>query len=1183
MVTVSGPGKVIFDVAPTKNVAFSSLPTSGGTKFFVGMAAVDQPTLLFRRSTFVSDPADNVDVFIGPRSLLSYIAATPISSGAANEKGFIVFDPSNSGSGSTDLTIQDLGAFIVYGHLLTATGGLNNPNFLLTDIDLSTPAGLQAGFSLANASGVNTPAPLQIINQNKHLGPYLSDPFCEDNFNGALQSGFILGPNSTLSLGASTYLDYIGTATNTVPIVNTPFDNLQEWVQDVIICMKICSAQALIKERNPSAFIVDGFNDPSALPATINLTSQSAIYFRSGVSCNGDVTPTFTVDPDTLTDGAGNIIFDIEAPLEIVGDSQDNTGLSVLSIQVTPTGCPITVEATPQNPIFPEPTFARDDEGNYLGYNRACWFVNARVNVHKTSIIHTDYLHHVYERNNLGFPNINSEPTYIGGESFKLCMPDTQPRPTIALYNSMLRVQKNIGSTGVDWRIPNDPFDLTGNYSTFRFYYNGRAIDNAYGRVMVLGTNYGSLSACGQLIDNNSHLDVFQDVVENAPHTLVLSLDVNANTSCIVEGINTDITGQDDVHSIFLNNASNISIGGNVPDNELISTPSLLINGDFFAFETAGGLWAYPEASGTTGQGGMFVDRNGTVSITDLRRASFGMMVTRIGNGIIDLPRDQVYFESKVGTTKWNIDLRIPADRILIPQGVYLSDFTMDWGAVTKDYTSTNSFVPYEPKMTPLPCQCPPVTDANLRSLPNVQGMVDQFQIKRSRIGDQMHLQVEQGGYIRELVFLPGRNAGEAPVGFLVVQDDAFVGLGTAHRNNDSLYASIKLGINGVTLCPNGNGTIQLNENILIDNVCHIVSGTSFGVNGPQTLTIHAETDKEFRIKSTGILDLMQFDTPNKILQFAGNVQVVCEPGAQIMLGGGSIVFTDNATFTLQRVLDTALLAGTQPKDLDDIRVKMFGSGTILMNEDAQMYVLSDQFFGIETDPQCANITTFTWVLNDSAGIHIGTADQPGGAFQIGNTKCIANNSVSVDFIIDGPNALFEINSEGFLGFGVGMADKSSQIPNEWLVNCLSNAHSISVEVRQGNFVHNRIFTGDDSNASLFAIGPVDALSSNFSLLPTRILGGGNFALLTNCTDGVCNETLDNRTTELDNNTSPDVRMMIERAQEMINQAMKIDGRGTAAESNNAFTAAQRCTYFTLECLRERRQHAQECGRKNYS
>jgi hypothetical protein len=1123
LVTVSGQGSVIFDIQGDRAVSFTCCsPHSGGTKVFIAMDdAPNNPTVLFRRRGGPSAPESmhDVNVEIGCNSCLGFIAEDPVGIGNV-ETAQLQFEPANTGTGCFFLRLGENSCLIVSGRQVSDLAS----EILLSDISLNVPAGGTANFIINNPSaGAGVPAPLQVVNNNKLLTNYVSDPFCNGSFLvTGTQYGFIIGPNGTLTTNNITYLDYIGTSTNDCFIcIPQIFANLQPDIQEMLEDGDLASVADFLKTRNPSALIIDGLVDSlgqtqaGSQPAQFIMNGSSAIYFTAGTDQFGFTTTSFTIDPLHRTKGFGNIVFDVEAPLEIIGDPDGDNALNVLSLQVTKTGCPIFVESDPANNQFPQRTFARDANDEYLQYNLGAWLINSRINFHDACLLHTDENHHIFERDNLGRPDLASEPTYIGGETWRLCNPVGRPRPAMAFYDSFIRFNTDAGFTGVDLLFPNDVTN-TNNLSTIRFYGNGRCIDNAYGRYVILGTNEGGFSCGGFIINFDTHLDVLQEVAQPTPGDQLVTLDVGSNNTCITEGINCDIDDQFSVQSFWLGNNSNISIGTNgdvgtdINGNtfQITTTSTLLIDGDFFSFETHGGSLALPETSGTTGEGGIFVDKGGVFTINPLRRASISAMVTKSHDGVIDLPKRQVFFDHRIGIAHWKVNLNDPNARVLIGPDQNLADFTMDWGDVKKEYCICGGgFVPYEPPNTPFPCECPPVTNDNLQALPVVQGQVEQFQIKRSRIGDQMHLLVD-GGFIRETVWLTGFNTAEAPVGFIVVQNDGRVGLGTNHTTIDSLQASIMMGINGVQVCANGTGVVEVNEDITINNVCHILTGTAFGINGPQTLEFHSHDQREIRVKGTGLLDLTGFDNSNKILKFGGQLQLVLEPGARIVFGGGLFVFADQALLSGERVLDTALVAGTDPSDLDPIRVKLIGSGEIRFQNRANWLIPNDTFFGIETDISCTDITDLTVVLNDQAQLLIGDEAENGGVLQVGNTFQSPDASISFNVILNGVETVFGIGEQGFLGFGVGMVNRASPIPNQWTVGCLAGVNNVGINLIQGIFRHNQIVTGDDPRASLFAIGPATSYSFQFAfpiqpLGSTAILGGGNLVMLSNCLDPV--------------------------------------------------------------------------------
>src|SRR5690606_25567916 len=74
-------------------------------------------------------------------------------------------------------------------------------------------------------------------------------------------------------------------------------------------------------------------------------------------------------------------------------------------------------------------------------------------------------------------------------------------------------------------------------------------------------------------------------------------------------------------------------------------------------------------------------------------------------------------------------------------------------------------------------------------------------------------------------------------------------------------------------------------------------------------------------------------------------------------------------------------------------------------------------------------------------------------------------------------------------------------VPNENIVNTLFNVDSITFNFLQGRFEHDRIFSGDDPRASLFAINGDESIFYNMILDSTaaisdfNLAGGGNMIL----------------------------------------------------------------------------------------
>jgi hypothetical protein len=141
-----------------------------------------------------------------------------------------------------------------------------------------------------------------------------------------------------------------------------------------------------------------------------------------------------------------------------------------------------------------------------------------------------------------------------------------------------------------------------------------------------------------------------------------------------------------------------------------------------------------------------------------------------------------------------------------------------------------------------------------------------------------------------------------------------------------------------------------------------------------------------------------------------------------------------------------------------------------------------------------------------------------GGVLQIGNVddqnvvlRKEQAHSVSFTLTLDGDNADFFIGSEGFMGLGVGIeridgVDPATGeiVPNEDIVNTLFDVNTITFNFFNGRFEHDRIFRGDDPNASLFAINGDQSIIYNVIFTNPNtpepmanfvLAGGGNMIL----------------------------------------------------------------------------------------
>lgn len=1162
LIAVQGRGQVIFNLGGGQKVILtgnSAVPNGGAVQMYRQLDTTAFNLFadieFVRNSKFV-DPNPNLDVevVIEKGSILSYLGYTAQPNAPASENAPIIFNTTNTGSGRMILTIGQLGAVIVRGRLLNnVTPPVDfNQQYTLSDIDPGTPAGFDAMFNIVNNNGPSTSGSLLVQNYNNTLGEFIWDPWCNldvrsnppfGNFNG-VQWGFILGSYATLNVNDSSYLDYVSLTGTQCPVVPS-----------------LADASSRVKPRNPSAFFTDGQPDSAFNAPQINIGQPAAIFFRSGVDNNGNIRSLsdpnpFTIDPANRTPGAGFPVFDIEGPLNITGQNtptQEFSGIELLSLEVDPTGGSLFVGDG--QTIFPLRTFATTNIIDlcatvtttpvYLSYNNASFLNNGRVNLQSASIIHTDQNHHVFEDN-----DVSSEPAYIGGETWLLqsCV-GCIAKPKWAFYNSRFDIQMSVALTGVDLLVPNGSDYATpcgSNLSQFAFYQNGKAIDHGNGRNMILGTVIGSTGcdSCCSSLDKDAQLDVMQDQACANPGSQELQLINAVNDDTIVQGITGDISQQYSIQTIYLGNNSNISVGTQGTTGTTMSVtvtaqstfplttfPILTIDGNFFSFETRGGENGLPDTSNVTGQGGIFVDTNGTFQIGSLvcgYRTNIGTMVTKSSNGVINLPSNRVFFDPTVGIATWNLDLNNPNQWVIVPNGTEYEEYNLNWMFTIKDY---NLFMPYYLTDCYNPCSCPPVTQMNVTAIPEVQGIVQQFNVQGSRIGDPVHLKVN-GGTIEELVMLVGFNSAEAPVAVLVLENNAEVGLGSTHRNVDSLHASVQLGINGINIIlDGGDATVVLNEDVIINNICSILPGPN--ISPTSKLKFTSDCCTTLRVTRDGILDLSGFDT-GQIIEFAGNVRVVFEPGSTVIYNpistgnGPTLRFAEEATCLFEPVSN---LNGIFTQDLtgtDTVRVVFTGIGVLEFADCARSDLPRDAFVGVESLALCGISGAFVQLhITDSAAFYIGDTDcrTPGGVFQVGNTIPFSDATdllITFSLFLDGPQAKFEIGPQGFLGLGMGIVNKPASGHDNWLVQQTYNLNKVSLDLHNGIFRHAQLYAGTDDRSALIALGDsilgaTNAFDFYSDPLPgtapdkysaallsnTNLLGGGNLIAAAAATTGV--------------------------------------------------------------------------------
>ncbi len=1118
----------------------------------------ERPTLSFvSLENVLRAPLQNKRVIVGPKSKLSYLSSRKV--GVGQDSGIIQFDAAIDGPGRMILELQDKGAVVITGiYTCQRDGGC----ITLCDIKPTVAAGSEAIFRTINSLGSFVSAGLLVLDGNETLSELLIDPFLNlgarddaQAFRGTFSGrryGFVLGANGVLSITSDSYLDFVGLALNQIPCIalRTPLQITKT-----------------LKLRNPSALIIDGNLNPQATDAQILFEERAALFLRSGVGQDCtirdefDMDP-FTVDADNHTPGIGNIVFDVEGELNVIGATSPADGVTskieLLSLEVFPTGGPLFVGSGETN--FPLRTFNTEDN-ELLMYNCGAFLINNIMTLTDTDLSHTDECHNVCPNNDL-----RSEPTYVGGETFRLLESDV--RPSIRFINAQLDVHTDIALTGMDLVVPNFVDDmgvLQQNLSNFTFFSNGSCVDNGTGRSMILGTRIGSTAADGcTRIDADAHLDVMQLEDANSSNVDPLNPDGDQTLELLTamndDTINNLIIDNDStsIHNIFLGGTSNISIGVNADSTgfNIDTHPWLRIAGNVFSFTARGGE-ATVLRSITSGKNAIFVDLNGKFSIDPGFIASICVMVIKSHNGIVDLPADQVFFCAGAGITTWDVDLSNPDDQIIIGPDQSLSTYIFNWILAHKDCPN---FTPFNCCTTS--CTCPVVTEANVTGLPTIQGTVNDLQIQGSRIGDPAQFLID-GGFVRQLTFLDSACAAVAPVAVITLANNGRIGL-------DS---TTNLGVNGITIIANGSGQVLVNDDLIINNMCAFVKGPDFA--SCDVLELYSAVPREIRVKSTGTLNLTSFTNPTEIVALAGQLKLVVEPGAKIITGAGTLRFSGDSQLLFEPANnavdffaaiphgahdDTLAIETVDAADVhnilssltnfanglhntDQFRVSIVGGGTIELVDNAQGSLPFNAFVGIETiNTATCSIPTTDITLNiaDNGVFAIGHFNyNEGGVLQIGNVEDLGvDHSVSFTLTLDGENANFTIGSRGFLGLGVGIERFDGQpevltvrartcptnfVPNENIVDTLSNVSNITFNFLNGRFEHDRIFSGDNVNASLVAVGnnegmtfdlnfEVDGENVDVTLERTsdfNVAGGGNMVLVSEGVGGIHPVVLD--------------------------------------------------------------------------
>lgn len=362
--------------------------------------------------------------------------------------------------------------------------------------------------------------------------------------------------------------------------------------------------------------------------------------------------------------------------------------------------------------------------------------------------------------------------------------------------------------------------------------------------------------------------------------------------------------------------------------------------------------------------------------------------------------------------------------------------------------------------------------------------------------------------------------AGAGQHGCIFMDNGGRIGLGARNWNQFSNAAWNLLGKQYVTLYPNGNCVVDLNDDIIVTDNQAIIPTVNFGSDVTDArITFYSQDTHEIRIPSGIELDLSAFGQPTNFdvdesrnsqkIELGGRVRMVFEAGSVLRfptLSGRNI---SQAPVLYLNDQSELVFEGTKQINkpsiqYQDLVTKIVGYGQIWVNKNASIKVFNEGLVSVATDALTPK-TSVAISLARAGQFLIGDDNNAGGSFYVGNLSNVTYNNnldttITFSLIINGPQAQARIGRNAFLGLGVGIVDQTAGNINGYTVKSLYNVDTVTLNVLQGSFIHNELYDGSTPNGSVLAVGPVNH-GYFFSLgagilqnqgLKAYVLGGGN-------------------------------------------------------------------------------------------
>jgi len=529
-------------------------------------------------------------------------------------------------------------------------------------------------------------------------------------------------------------------------------------------------------------------------------------------------------------------------------------------------------------------------------------------------------------------------------------------------------------------------------------------------------------------------------------------------------------------------------------------------------------------------------------------------------SGIVDLPSTQVEFAKNYGIQPYGFAQSM-VDANAASKGFVRLPTTeeMNIGWFYRDVAFPQINKRFDAGQTP-------ITRPDYMPYIGAGSDVQQMRISGATPTDPFYMDITGDGIrakvarVRELSTLHStrthRFIGEGQHGVIFAEFGGRFGLGSTEWNDNSSYAWNVLGQDFVSLAPMGHCTVDINEDIIIADDLPFIPvmnkdeeewGFGYDFTGEATshrMTLRSDVEREIRVIRGAVLDLSGFGQGNirQEIAFGGKVKLVFEEGSGIRFpsnpsAGLVLYFNDNSQCIFEGVNEATLARYDDAVASDENRIRIMGKGQIWLNKSAQLNIMGTASVSVCTDAT-SPATDVTISLQRESQFNIGSVNLAGGTFQVGDLVAQDDHSIAFSLLINGANAVFHTDREGFFGLGAGIINKLSSKPNgsaqlyndeglminpqilegettinpdintgypifsgdedietgtAWQVIPLYNVANVTVGLQHGIIEHRNIADGSSSDASLWAIGNItQGVFQLNNRANASVRGGGN-------------------------------------------------------------------------------------------